>query len=45
VPGKGERYYEESLAIFHEAQEFNSLLEVICFKEDEFERGEAAVVA
>ncbi|MDH4100867.1 MAG: hypothetical protein OEV28_09880 [Nitrospirota bacterium] len=45
MPGKGERYYEESLAIFHEAQEFNSLLEVICFKEDEFERGEAAVVA
>lgn len=45
VPGKGERYYEETLAIFHEAQEFNSLLEVICFREDEFERGEAAVVA
>lgn len=45
MPGKNEQYYEESLAIFHEAQEFNSLLEVICFREDEFERGEAAVVA
>lgn len=45
ISGKGERYYEESLALFHEAQEFNSLLEVICFREDEFERGEAAVVA
>lgn len=39
-----ERYYEESIAIFHEAQEFNSLLEIICFREDEFDKEEAAIV-
>ena len=38
------RYYEESIDIFHEAQEFNSLLEVVCFREDEFEKGEEAIV-
>lgn len=37
-------YYEESIDIFHEAQEFNSRLEVICFREDEFEKGEEAIV-
>jgi len=38
------RYYEESLDIFHEAQEYNSLLEVVCFREDEFEEGQTAIV-
>lgn len=38
-----EKSYEESFEIFHEAQEFNSLLEVICFREDEFEKGETAI--
>ena len=37
-------YYKESQDIFHEAQEFNSLLEVVCFREDEFERGDEAIV-
>lgn len=32
-----EKYYEQSIEIFHEAQEYNSLLEIICFREDEFE--------
>ncbi len=42
---EAKRYYEESRDIFHEAQEFNSLLEVICFREDEFESGSAAIVS
>jgi len=29
-------YLQESFDIFHEAQKFNSLLEIICFREDEF---------
>ncbi len=41
---ESKRYYEESLDIFHEAQEFNSLLEIVCFREDEFEKGEEAIV-
>ncbi|MEW6096727.1 MAG: nucleotidyltransferase domain-containing protein [bacterium] len=40
-----ERYYEETLDIFHEAQEFNSFLEVICFREDEFEQEEETIIS
>lgn len=38
------RYHEEAFDIFHEAQEFNSFLEVVCFKEDEFNRDREAIV-
>jgi len=41
---ESKRYLEESQDIFHEAQEFNSLLEVVCFREDEFEEGQTAIV-
>jgi predicted nucleotidyltransferase len=30
--------FDESFEIFHEAQEFSSLLEVICFDQEEFDR-------
>jgi predicted nucleotidyltransferase len=30
--------FDESFNIFHEAQKYNSLLEVVCFKEEEFDR-------
>lgn len=40
-----EKYYEETLDIFHEAQEYNSLLEILCFREDEFEKDGGAIVA
>lgn len=39
-----ERYNEEAFNIFHEAQEFNSFLEVVCFKEDEFSRDRETIV-
>lgn len=42
---QGQRYYEETFEIFHEAQEYNSLLEVLCFREDEFERDGGAIIA
>lgn len=39
------KYFEETFEIFHEAQEYNPVLEVICFKKDEFIRnGESIVV-
>lgn len=38
------KYREETFELFHEAQEYNSLLEILCFREDEFkEDGEAIV--
>lgn len=40
-----ERYYKETFEVFHEAQEYNSLLEVICFREDEFEVDGGTVVS
>ena len=39
-----QRYYEESFDIFHEAQEYNSLLEIFCFREDEFETDGGTIV-
>jgi len=38
------RFYKESVNIFHEAQEFNSLLEVICFRKDEFDNNDMPLV-
>ncbi|MFH0775120.1 MAG: nucleotidyltransferase domain-containing protein [bacterium] len=40
-----DRYYEESFEIFHEAQEYNSLLEILCFKEDEFEKDGGTIIS
>ncbi len=37
-PGLGESLFDESFMIFHEAQEFNSRLEVICFPQEEFDQ-------
>lgn len=39
------RYYQETHEIFHEAQEQDSLLEVLCFREDEFETDGDTLVA
>jgi predicted nucleotidyltransferase len=30
--------FEENFRIFHEAQEYNSLLEVVCFLQEEFDQ-------
>lgn len=38
-------YYEETFEVFHEAQEYNSLLEILCFREDEFESDGGTIVA
>ncbi len=40
-----EKYYEEAIEVFHEAQEYNSMLEVICFREDEFEKDGGSIIA
>jgi predicted nucleotidyltransferase len=32
--------FDEQFEIFHEMQEYNSLFEVVCFREDEFANGE-----
>lgn len=39
------RYLEETFEIFHEAQEYNSLLEVLCFRAEEFEKGGGTIVS
>jgi predicted nucleotidyltransferase len=39
-----ERYLDEAFEIYHEAQECNSLLEVICFRQKEFEENGASIV-
>ncbi len=36
--------FDEDFEIFHEAQQYDSLLEVVCFLEDAFDRGNSAVV-
>jgi predicted nucleotidyltransferase len=36
--------FDESFKIFHEAQEYNSLLEVICFLQEEFDRDGGVLV-
>lgn len=39
------RYLEEAFEIFHEAQEYNSLLEVLCFRVEEFEKDRETIVS
>jgi predicted nucleotidyltransferase len=39
-----EAIYDEDFEIFHEAQQYNALLEVICFLEDAFDRNEGAII-
>jgi predicted nucleotidyltransferase len=34
----GDSLYDEPFMIFHEAQEFNSRLEVVCFPQEEFDQ-------
>lgn len=36
--------FNESFKIFHEAQKYNSLLEVVCFVQEEFNQGREALV-
>lgn len=36
--------FDEKFRIFHEAQKYNSLLEVVCFLEEEFDRDGGALV-
>ena len=36
--------FDESFRIFHEAQEYNSLLEVVCFRQEEFDQDGGAIV-
>ena len=42
---QSKRYYEETFEIFHEAQEYNSLLEILCFMEDEFEKNRLEIIS
>ncbi|MGB9629061.1 MAG: nucleotidyltransferase domain-containing protein [Thermodesulfobacteriota bacterium] len=36
--------FDEYFKIFHEAQKFNSLLEVVCFEKEEFDKDGGALV-
>lgn len=36
--------FDEKFKIFHEAQKYNSLLEVVCFLKEEFDRNGGALV-
>jgi len=36
--------FDENFRIFHEAQEYNSLLEVVCFRQDEFDQNGGSLV-
>jgi predicted nucleotidyltransferase len=36
--------FNEDFEIFHEAQQYNSLLEVVCFLEDAFDRDSGALI-
>ena len=40
----GDSPYDESFKIFHEAQRYNSLLEVVCFLQEEFDRDGGVLV-
>ena len=42
-PGLKETLFDESFMIFHEAQEFNSRLEVVCFPQEEFDQDGGAL--
>ncbi|MBW2345890.1 MAG: nucleotidyltransferase domain-containing protein [Deltaproteobacteria bacterium] len=39
-----EAIYDEDFEIFHEAQQYNALLEVVCFLEDAFDRNEGTII-
>jgi len=43
VPSE-ESPFDESFKIFHEAQQYNSLLEVVCFRQEEFDRDGGSLV-
>jgi len=36
--------YDESFEVFHEAQEYSSLLEVVCFTKEEFDQDSGTLV-
>jgi predicted nucleotidyltransferase len=36
--------FDESFKIFHEAQEYNSMLEVVCFDQEEFNRNVGSLI-
>jgi len=36
--------FDEKFKIFHEAQEYNSLLEVVCFVQEEFDHNGGSLV-
>jgi predicted nucleotidyltransferase len=36
--------FDEAFQIFHEAQEYNSILEVVCFDQEEFDRDGGTLV-
>jgi predicted nucleotidyltransferase len=36
--------FDEKFMIFHEAQEYNSLLEVVCFLQEEFDQDAGALI-
>jgi predicted nucleotidyltransferase len=36
--------FDENFKIFHEAQEYNSLLEVVCFRQEEFDQDGGSLV-
>jgi len=40
----GESHLGEDFVIFHEAQKYNSLLEIVCFVQEEFDRDGGALV-
>ncbi len=42
-PGLEQSLFDESFMIFHEAQEFNSRLEVVCFPQEEFDQDGGAL--
>ena len=42
-PGLEESLFDESFMIFHEAQEFNSRLEIVCFPQEEFDQDGGAL--
>jgi predicted nucleotidyltransferase len=40
----GESLFDEAFQIFHEGQKYNSLLEVVCFRQEEFQQDGGALV-
>lgn len=42
---KSKEYYDETYEIFHEAQEYNSLIEILCFRREEFENDGMEIIS